>query len=128
LGPQLVQMGDTFGTKQYEDLRKFLEALPSDHRYFYELRHPNWFSDEIDRGRVFDLFRNHGVGTVMTDTSGRRDCLHMELATPDLYVRFNGNGEKYRHADLLRINEWAERIADWKAKGLQNVYFIMHQS
>ncbi len=128
LGPQLVQLGDTFGPKQYDDLKDFVEGLPSGHRFFFELRHPNWFSEEIDRGRVFDLFRKHGVGTVITDASGRRDCLHMELTTPDLYVRFNGNGKKYRDYDLLRINAWAERIAEWKNRGLQNVYFIIHQS
>lgn len=128
LGPHLVQLGDAFGPKQFDDLKKFVEVLPSGHQYFFELRHPNWFSDEIDRGRVFNLFREHGVGTVMADTSGRRDCLHMEMGTPDLYVRFNGNGKDYRANDLVRINAWAERIAAWKAKGLRNVYFIIHQS
>lgn len=128
LGPQLVQLGDTFGPKQYEDLKDFVERLPDDHRYFFELRHPNWFSEETYRGRVFDLFQKHDVGTVITDASGRRDCLHMELTTPDLYVRFNGNGENYRDYDLLRIKAWAERIAEWKKRGLQQVYFIIHQS
>ena len=127
LGPHLIQMGDIFGPKQYGVLEKFVQDLPKDHHFFFELRHPEWFIDDHSRVKAFDLFRKQGVGTVMTDSSGRRDCLHMELGTQDLYVRFNGNGADHGEHDKLRVDQWVERIAGWKTKGLQNVYFILHQ-
>ncbi|SOD13998.1 DUF72 domain-containing protein [Pedobacter xixiisoli] len=128
LGPMLLQLSDSFGTKYFERMKNFVEQLPKEHRFFIELRHENWFSDETSRRKVFELFREYGVGTVITDTSGRRDCLHMELTTPDLYVRFNGNGEEHQAHDRQRVDDWAHRIADWKGRGLKNVYFILSQT
>lgn len=127
LGPILLQLGENFGANYYDRLKSFVAALPQEHRFFIELRDASWFSDEIDRGRVFDLFYQYGIGSVMSDSSARRDCLHMELSTPDLYVRFNGNSGEHRYHDYQRIDHWVERIEGWATQGLKNVYFIVHQ-
>lgn len=127
LGPILLQLSDNFGTKFYGRLESFVKALPKDYQFFIELRHQSWFSDEISSARVFELFHQYGIGSAMSDSSGRRDCLHMELPTPDLYVRFNGNSGEHRYHDEQRIDQWVERIGQWSATGLRNVYFIVHQ-
>jgi uncharacterized protein YecE (DUF72 family) len=127
LGPILVQVGDLFGPRHFEDLKRFIEALPKTHSFFFELRHPGWFSDAAVGNKVFSLLREHGVGSVITDASGRPDCLHMELTTPDLYVRFNGNSREFRQFDFQRVDQWIDRIIDWRLRGLRNVYFIVHQ-
>lgn len=127
LGPILLQLSENFGTDYYDRLKSFVAELPKGYRFFIELRHQSWFSDEINRARVFELFHQYGIGSVMSDSSGRRDCLHMELPTPDLYVRFNGNSGEYRHHDEQRIDQWVERIGGWAGRGLKNIFFIVHQ-
>jgi uncharacterized protein YecE (DUF72 family) len=128
LGPIFLQVSDNYGPKNYNGLKDFLENdLPKDHKFLLEVRHPEWFSDEIDRGLLFDLLAKHKVGSVMSDASGRRDCLHMELPTPDLFVRFVGNGGINRELDRERVDEWITRIAKWVERGLENVYFFVHQ-
>ncbi|RZK43331.1 MAG: DUF72 domain-containing protein [Pedobacter sp.] len=126
LGPMLLQLSDNFGPKYFEPLKDFVENLPKNHHFFFELRHPEWFSNVIDRGRVFELFANNNVGVAMSDTSGRRDCLHMELTTRELFVRFVGHGDFNRSSDYARVDEWVERISELIELGLEKVYFFVH--
>lgn len=126
LGGLFLQVSDNFNPKYYDSLKQFLESWPSEQKLFVEVRHPNWFADEIDRGRLFDLLAKHKVGSVMSDASGRRDCLHMELPTPELFVRFIGNGGDHRVSDFARVDEWVDRISSWVDRGLQQVNFFCH--
>ena len=64
-------------------------------------------------------------GSVITDAAGRRDCVHMELTTPDAFIRFVGNG--LHPADFSRIDAWIERLVTWKDQGLNKIYFFLHQ-
>ena len=127
LGPLFVQLSTNYGPKNFPVLRSFIEKLPSDHRFFLEIREEHWFSDAIERGRLFALLSEHQVGAVISDTSGRRDCVHMELTVPELFVRFTGHGGALRPVDFKRIDEWVDRIADWIALGLEKVYFFLNQ-
>ena len=45
-------------------------------------------------------------GTVITDTAGRRDCLHMKLTSADIFIRFVGNS--LHESDYQRIDDWVE--------------------
>ena len=87
--------------------------------------------EEVDeeRGVKYNYFAINGLekGAVITDASGRRDCLHMELPTPEAFIRFVGNGGKYLESDKARVDEWVLRIKEWLANGLQQVYFFLHQ-
>lgn len=127
LGPIFLQIGDNFGPKNLDILQRFIEDLPTDHRFFIELRHEEWFSDTEYRKIAFDLFKQHQIGAIITDAHGRRDCLHMELPIPEAYIRFNGSGNQFQHIDLNRIDEWAVRIKSWVDAGLQKLYFIISQ-
>ncbi len=128
LGPIFLQVSDNYGPKYFDGLKAFLEDdLPKGHKFMLEVRHPEWLDEEIHRNRFFDLLAKHEVGSVMSDASGRRDCLHMELPTRDLFVRFVGNGEINSNLDRERIDAWIDRIGKWVEMGLENVYFFVHQ-
>jgi len=127
LGPLFLQMSDNFGPKHYSTLENFVRELPEGFQYFFELRHPDWFADPIQRERLFTLLAKYNVGTSVSDSSGRRDCLHMELPTKELLLRFVGNGGEFTDTDYARVDEWVDRIAQWVDRGLEKVYFFAHR-
>lgn len=127
LGPCFLQMSDAFAPKEFKVLEDYLRSLPSDIRIFVELRNSGWFSDADISARVVRLFSELNVGWVITDTSGRRDLLHMELTTPEAFIRFEGNGKALFDHDAERIREWVTRIKSWTEQGLETVYFFLHQ-
>jgi uncharacterized protein YecE (DUF72 family) len=127
LGPCFLQLSDSFAPKDFDVLRAYLESLPKDLKVFVELRNAGWFDDSAVRSAVFEFFTAMNMGCVITDTSGRRDLLHMELTRPEAFIRFEGNGKAMLESDGKRIAEWVRRIKQWKEQGLQKVYFFLHQ-
>jgi uncharacterized protein YecE (DUF72 family) len=127
LGPCFLQLSDQFGPKDFDVLEQYLDLLPKDLQVFVELRNKDWFNDAGMQTKVFEMFRSHQVGTVITDTSGRRDLLHMELSTPEAFIRFEGNGKEQLESDSKRIHDWVARIKSWVENGLTRVYFFVHQ-
>jgi uncharacterized protein YecE (DUF72 family) len=128
LGPCFLQLGDNFGPKNFSVLKQYLEALPRDLDLFVEVRHPDWFNNLADRKNLFSLLADLNIGAAITDASGRRDCVHMELTTPKAFIRFVGNGGKFLEtSDKKRVDEWVERLEDWLSRGLEEVYFFLHQ-
>lgn len=128
LGPCFLQLGDNFGPKNLQVLKQYLEALPRDFNLFLEVRHPDWFSSASDRKALFSLLSDLNIGAAITDASGRRDCLHMELPTPKAFIRFVGNGGKFlESSDMKRVDDWVERLSQWLDSGLEEIYFFLHQ-
>ncbi len=125
LGPLFLQVGDNFTPKSLPDLQAYLEKLPKDVPVFLELRHKEWFANSENRSAIFNLLHELNIGAVITDASGRRDVVHMELPTPHAFIRFVGNS--LHPTDYTRCDEWVERIAHWHTMGLQSVWFFMHQ-
>lgn len=125
LGPCFLQLSDNFGPKNFDILQSYLKDLPTDVDVFVELRHKDWFADEGARTEVFNMLSDLKKGAAITDASGRRDCVHMELPTPDAFIRFVGNG--LHETDFIRIDEWVDRIKTWVDEGLQSLYFFLHQ-
>jgi len=126
LGPLFLMPHPGMGPKDLERLDAFLGYLPKDVEVVVELRHPDWFADESNANNVFSVLEKHGAGSIITDASGRRDCLHMRLTTPDAFIRFVGND--LHPSDYTRIDEWVNRIKVWKDAGIRSVYFFMHQN
>lgn len=126
LGPCFLQVSDNFGPNQISTLEAYLKKLPEDLKLFVEVRHQDWFIGN-SRKELFAMLAKLGKGAVITDTSGRRDCLHMELSTPEAFIRFVGNGGRFLDSDKARIDEWVIRIKHWLAHGLEKVYFFLHQ-
>jgi uncharacterized protein YecE (DUF72 family) len=127
LGPCFLQLSDAFAPKDFVILENYLRSLPAELRLFVELRNSGWFADTDTRASVVKLFSELNVGWVITDTSGRRDLLHMEFSTPEAFIRFEGNGKDMILSDTKRIEEWVTRIKSWVEQGLKTVYFFLHQ-
>jgi uncharacterized protein YecE (DUF72 family) len=126
IGPLFLQLGDNFTPKSFPQLKSYLESLPKGIKVNVELRHHEWFSDDLNRNQLFELFRSLGIGSVISDTSGRRDVMHMELTTDEAFIRFVGND--LDPSDYTRMDEWVERLKIWKGMGLKKVWFFMHQN
>ncbi|RFZ85178.1 DUF72 domain-containing protein [Mucilaginibacter terrenus] len=126
LGPLLLQLGDNFSPKNFPQLKAFLETLDPCVKVAVELRNKKWYSDTGAHTEVFNLFAELKMGTIISDTSGRRDCVHMDLTTTDAIVRFVGNN--LDATDYKRMDDWVGRIGEWSAKGLKSLYFFMHQN
>ena len=124
LGPAFIQLGDNFSYKSFDDLKKYLEALPKTPKVFVEVRHKEWFSNPEYRATLLGMMRHARVGTVITDAAGRRDCVHMELTLPEVMIRFVANSKD--PTDYIRLDNWVARLKDWKAKGLETVRFFVH--
>jgi uncharacterized protein YecE (DUF72 family) len=116
---------ETFAPADLPLLGRLLTAWPRALPLAVELRHPGWFTPEhalIDA--AIDLLYRHGVATVITDTLGRRDALHLSLTQPRLMLRFLGCGDA--QVDAARIAAWGERLTAW-SRGLADVHLIAHQ-
>ena len=125
LGPVFLQTPPNFATKNLEIMEQFIEALPNDLDLFVELRHPGWFNDTDMFEKVFSMLEKHNAGAVITDASGRRDCVHMRLTTPSAFIRFVGNS--LHPTDYTRCDEWIQRIKQWSENGAERIFFFMHQ-
>src|SRR6201986_4927698 len=125
LGPLFLQLSDNFTPKSFPELKAYLEHLPKDIPVFVEVRHKEWFAVHENSDKFFGLLKNLNIGAVITDASGRRDVVHMELPTPHAFIRFVGNS--LHPTDYTRCDEWIDRIAQWQQMGLQSVWFFMHQ-
>jgi uncharacterized protein YecE (DUF72 family) len=124
LGPMFLMPHPQTSPKQSDVVMNFIDELPSNIQLFVEYRHPEWFLQANEK-TAFNNLLQRKTGTVITDTAGRRDVLHMNLTTPHTFVRFVGNG--LHASDYTRIDEWVNKIAVWMKEGLQSCYFFMHQ-
>ncbi|HYC86132.1 MAG TPA: DUF72 domain-containing protein [Chryseosolibacter sp.] len=125
LGPALLMPHPGMGPKSLETLDNYLQSLPKDLKVFVELRNPKWFSDPAAFDQVSLMLERNKAGSVITDSAGRRDCVHMRLTTPTAFIRFVGNG--LHPTDYTRVDQWVARIREWIAQGIHAVYFFMHQ-
>ncbi len=67
-----------------------------------------------------------GIGTVITDTAGRRDVVHMRLTAPYVFIRCVCVSD--HPTNLSRLDAWTDRIKTWMDRGLRQVYFIVHNN
>lgn len=124
LGPVFLQVSDRFSPKRKESLFNYLSSLPKDLQFFAEVRNPEWFSDEKEREILISTLTKLNTGCIITDTAGRRDCVHMFLTIPKAFIRFVGNS--LDNTDYERIDDWVVRIKHWLDNGLEELYFFMH--
>ena len=123
LGPVFVQVSDTFSPNRKDDLFKFMLSLPKEMQFFLEVRHPAWFNKEKEREELFGFLSENNMGAVITDTAGRRDCAHMRLTIPKVFIRYVGNS--LHPTDYTRSDVWVQRMKYWLDHGLKELYFFM---
>lgn len=125
LGVTFLQLPPHFGPDSIEELKKFVGLWPDDMTFAVEFRHPEWFRNGDAWQSITDHLMEKGIGTVITDTPGRRDVLHMKISSPQVVVRFKGNN--LHSSDFSRIDSWADRSLDMLRSGVSQVYFFVHQ-
>lgn len=125
LGLSFLQLPETFGPRDLEDLKRLLDQIPVDFELAIEFRHHALFRDHQLIAPLFDLMAKTKTHTVITDVAGRRDVLHTSLPTRKVMVRFIGND--LHASDYERIDEWALRLKSWFHLGLEDVQFFIHE-
>lgn len=126
LGPIFLMPHPQMSPKQKDTLFEFIEKFPRDLDMFVEMRHPQWYDAPGGYNKeLYDFLKAQKRGTIITDATGRRDCVHMHLSTPECFIRFVGNS--LHPTDYTRIDEWVQRIKQWMEQGLKTCYFFMHQ-
>jgi uncharacterized protein YecE (DUF72 family) len=125
LGPIFLLPHPQMGPKTLDTIQSFIESMPKEIELFIELRHAEWYANTEAYNNAFALFSKLKTGSIITDASGRRDCVHMRLTTPQAFIRFVGNG--LHPTDYTRIDEWVQRIKQWMEQGIERIWFFMHQ-
>ncbi len=125
LGMPFVQMHSNFGPTNMERLVPFFEAIPKDIQIAIEFRHTDWYNDETVASELYDILERYKATNIIVDTAGRRDLIHMRLTSDSAFIRYNGANHK---SDYKRLDDWIDRLEEWVALGLQNIYFFVHQN
>ncbi len=125
LGMAFLQLHDNFKPKDFDRLKKALNEFPKGVPLGVEVRNNEWFSDPEVLNAYCDLLESHEMANIIVDTAGRRDMLHMRLTSPVAFVRYVGANDA---SDKGRLDDWIERIANWRSQGLQKLYFFVHQN
>lgn len=124
LGPVFVQVSDRFSPNRKKELFSFLASLPRDLQFFLEVRHPAWFAKPGIFAEMLEELTRLNIGLVITDTAGRRDCAHMHLTVPKVFIRYVGNS--LHPSDYTRTDVWVQRMKYWIKNGVEELYFFMH--
>lgn len=125
LGTSFMQLDERFAPKFADRIQEYLKSLPRDFDVAIEFRHPEWSEDSPVVDEMYELMKELGITSVITDTAGRRDVMHMRLTTPKAFIRFVGNS--LDKTDYTRIDDWIDRIETWLGSGLETIYFFIHQ-
>ena len=129
LGCCFMQMPPYFSIQDLARLRLFLENFPKNIPLAVEFRHESWFKNERNFSLATELLAHYGKASVITDVAGRRDVLHNRLTNHIAMVRFVGNASKtaLHPTDFERLDTWVQKLKEWTAKGISEVYFFTHE-
>lgn len=125
LGTLFLQMHDNFGPKNWDRVVRFVENWPEEFPLAMEFRHTDWFNDSKVAQELYHLLEENNIAPIIVDTAGRRDIMHMRLTNNEAFIRYVGANHK---SDYDRLDDWVERLADWKSMGLRNIHFFIHQN
>jgi uncharacterized protein YecE (DUF72 family) len=116
MGPVLWQLPANFHRDDAR-LGSALERLPAG-RHCFEFRHASWFAPE-----VYELLRAQGVALVIGDHPERPFQSH-ELTAGWTFIRLH-HGSRGRNGNYSKreLEEWAQRIDDWRPRVEVYAYF-----
>ena len=108
LGPILFQLPPRWGP-ELGRLAAFLAALPSSHRYAFELRDSTWHTPE-----VCAILRAHNAAFCAYEIAGRKSPI--EITADFAYVRLHGPTDRAYEGSysIEQLQEWAARINQWR--------------
>ncbi|MBX2949839.1 MAG: DUF72 domain-containing protein [Crocinitomicaceae bacterium] len=125
LGMAFMQLHENFHPKDFDRLKGVLERFPKAIPLTVEVRNEAWFSDPEIAKQYCSLLEEQGITNTIVDTAGRRDMLHMRLTSSTAFIRYVGANHP---SDKQRLDDWIERIKQWRKEGLQQLYFFVHQN
>jgi len=125
LGMIFLQMHENFNPKDFDRLKNFVEDFPKGFPLAVEVRNEEWFSNTAVLNQYCSMLQRNNATNIIIDTAGRRDMLHMRLTNHTAFIRYVGANTI---ADYDRLNNWLEVLKDWRANGLQKLYFFIHQN
>ena len=111
LGPVLFQLPPRWGFDP-DRFYDFLEALPSEYRYAFELRDPSWLDS-----RVYDALTEVGAAFCIYEIGGR--ISPKEITADFVYIRLHGpTDEPYKGQYTTQtLSGWAGAISAWVRQG-----------
>ncbi|KQC29141.1 DUF72 domain-containing protein [Flagellimonas eckloniae] len=125
LGTIFLQMHNNFNPKNWDRVVQFVEYWPKEFPLAMEFRHTDWFNDPKVAQELYHLLEENNITNVLVDTAGRRDIMHMRLTTNEAFIRYVGANHE---SDYNRLDDWIDRLSSWKASGLKNIHFFVHQN
>ncbi len=125
LGTIFLQMHNNFNPKNWDRVEKFVNYWPKEFPLALEFRHTDWFNDETVAQELCHLLQESNMANVLVDTAGRRDLMHMRLTNNEAFIRYVGANHE---SDYPRLDDWVNRLVQWKKMGLQNIHFFVHQN
>jgi uncharacterized protein YecE (DUF72 family) len=111
LGPILFQLPPQWNLN-FERIKNFIEILPDEFTYAFELRNSSWYSD-----KVYELFRDNNIALCFHDISGQD---FPQIITADfVYIRFHGpEGNYYGKYTKEHLEQWSKKIINWLEEDL----------
>lgn len=125
LGLVFAQLPESLSPRYGALITRLAQNWPSEIPLALEFRHPGWFRDHSLLDDAINFLYRHKIATVITDTPGRRDALHLSLTQPKVMIRFQGNESP--ELDHQRLATWSERLRLWASRSLSEAYFFTHQ-
>ncbi|WP_290697575.1 DUF72 domain-containing protein [Lacinutrix sp.] len=125
LGTIFLQMHSNFSPKDFNRIIDFVENWPKEIPLAIEFRHTNWYNDEAVANELYNLLESNNISNIIVDTAGRRDIMHMRLTNSTAFVRYVGSNHP---SDYSRLDDWIERIKEWKSQGIKEIDFFIHQN
>lgn len=110
LGPILWQLPPGWKVN-LERLETFLQLLPREHRYTFELRNPTWMTDE-----VYEILRKYNAAFCIYELAGYQSPI--EVTADWTYIRLHGpTAFKYQGSYTdEQLAAWADRIRAWSRR------------
>jgi uncharacterized protein YecE (DUF72 family) len=142
LGPFFLQVHQSFGRRELPALEAYLQALPGEHQYAVEVRHPDFFDEGEGERTINELLGALGMERVCFDTHGLFASPAKDEATlaarqrkPRLPVRFTALGRqpflRFVGDPAVERNEsllapWADHVTRWIGEGRTPWFFAHH--
>ncbi|NAS13191.1 DUF72 domain-containing protein [Poritiphilus flavus] len=125
LGTIFLQLHNNFGPKNWDRVVRFVDYWPKEFPLAIEFRHTDWYNDAVVSQELYNLLEENNIANILVDTAGRRDLMHMRLTNDEAFVRYVGANHP---TDYDRLEDWASRLKSWRAQGLSQIHFFVHQN